>query len=109
MGDGTRPPGNWMPEKDIVLHQLIGKLAEEASELAGICARILIQGIDESNPDDGKPNRHALIEELSDVEALTDILCVRYGIEADTGRIDRKWSQKEAWLQMLEGTKPGGS
>lgn len=95
-----------MPEPDVETHQIIGKLAEEASELASICSRILIQGIDGTNPDSNMPNRQALINEISDVRAIMDLLHTRKNIHADEIRVIYKFRMKCNWLDNLSTMPP---
>lgn len=102
---GENPPNEiahpWMPEPNLTTHQLIGKLGEEASELSRICCRILIQGLAQSDPGTGKPNDRALIEEISDVNALMTMLSNKFFIVADRARIERKVKLKEAWMKEI--------
>lgn len=64
----------WKPEADVIIHQALGKACEEATELASILARCLIQGLDQSEPVTGKPNRQALFEEIADLDAAVQWL-----------------------------------
>jgi hypothetical protein len=50
----------WPGESDWRINLALGKLAEECNELAGICVRIMQQGINESEPTSGVPNVVAL-------------------------------------------------
>lgn len=68
-----RHPSPWQPESRPRVLALIGKLGEEATELAGICARITIQGLDAPHSDDGRPNRVHLEDEIADVAACTGL------------------------------------
>ena len=99
----------WLPESDTVTHQAIGKCAEEASELAGICARILIQGLDGVDPKSGVPNRQALAEELADMEAAIGWLFdhLKLDVEQHNARATRKHSGFAEWQQMLEAHMEG--
>lgn len=63
----------WMPETDQFRLAVLGKLAEEASELASRSARCIIQGLDEKDPDTGRSNREELAREVADVEACLEI------------------------------------
>ncbi|AYD87703.1 hypothetical protein [Caulobacter phage Kronos] len=68
-----RHPEPWQPETRPRVLALLGKLAEEATELAGIASRIIIQGLDAPHSDDGRPNRLHLEDELADVAALAGL------------------------------------
>lgn len=60
----------WVPEGSPLVLGMVGKLGEEASELSGICCRIVCQGLEGVQPKTGKTNRRALTDEIGDVEAL---------------------------------------
>lgn len=92
----------WKPEPDIFIHQALGKAGEEASELAAILFRCTIQGLDESDPGTGKPNRKALFDEIADVLAATQWLRDLIGDEFDQARFDRKLAGFRLWQTMLE-------
>ena len=92
----------WKPEPDVIIHQALGKACEEATELAGILARCLIQGLDQSEPATGKPNRKALSEEISDLDAAVQWLRELIGDEYDAERADRKLKGFRQWQRMLE-------
>ena len=103
-----KKPSLWMPEPNVALHQAIGKLAEEAGELATIAARCLIQGVDQCEPVTGKPNLTALLQEMADViailnvvhEELGDRLTEELDDEMDE-RITRKIAHKKEWLEAI--------
>lgn len=92
----------WKPEPDLIIHQGLGKACEEASELASILARCMIQGLNGSEPVTGKSNRQALFEEIADVEAA--ILWIRELVneQYDASRTDRKLNGFRRWQRMLE-------
>lgn len=92
----------WKPEPDVVIHQALGKACEEASELANILARCLIQGLDQSEPVSGKPNRKALSDEIADLDAAVQWLRELTGEEYDEERADRKLNGFRQWQRMLE-------
>lgn len=83
---------------------VLGKLGEEAAELCNIIMRIWIQGIDERNPETGKPNRVALWEEIADVEALIEmskrapLMLPRDYIAI---RREKKTAMRMEWLRMI--------
>lgn len=92
----------WKPEPDLLIHQALGKACEEASELANILARCLIQGLNESEPVTGKPNRKSLFEEIADVDAAIQWLRELVNDEYDGDRADRKLNGFRRWQRMLE-------
>lgn len=101
IGKGDINP--WMPETDVVLHQALGKLAEEAAELAKIAVRCVIQGIDGQDPGNGKANREELMKEICDVQAvvswLTELITLAPGVNA---RIGMKLDGFRRWQEMIE-------
>jgi hypothetical protein len=92
----------WKPEPDMLIHQALGKACEEASELANILARCLIQGLDQSDPGTGKANRRALSNEIADLDAAVQWLRELTGEEYDEERADRKLNGFRQWQRMLE-------
>ncbi|QXZ79612.1 hypothetical protein [Rhizobium sp. L51/94] len=92
----------WKPEPDVIIHQALGKACEEASELANILARCLIQGLDQCEPVSGKPNRKALSEEIADLDAAVQWLRELIGEDYDEERADRKLNGFRRWQRMLE-------
>ena len=91
----------WLPEPDIRNHQAIGKLAEEAIELAGICARILIQGLEHSNPSNDEANRAALRKEMSDVCAA---MTFAMGVTKEApmpARVNEKLESYKRWFELI--------
>lgn len=97
------PPALWIPMKDPIELAHIGKLGEEAAELAAICARITIQGIDGIDPDNGKVNRKALQHEIADVYAMAALCTGHFRLDVDKIclRETRKKTMKRTWHQML--------
>lgn len=102
MTNGWNP---WEPETDKYRLAVLGKLAEEASELATAAARCIIQGIDESEPVTGKPNREWLEDEIADV--LANIYRVRNAFGLNGQRIiersDNKCTYIKEWQESLVG------
>lgn len=94
----------WMPERDVVLHQALGKLAEECNELAKIATRCMIQGFEESDPSTDKPNRTQLMEEVADVRAtmrwLFEVLDQPF--KRESPREARKFDGFMRWQAMIE-------
>lgn len=94
----------WKPEPDVILHQALGKLAEECAELSQAVARCLIQGYHEEEPVTHKLNRTQLREEVADVKAamrwLFDVLDQPF--EGESERERRKFDGFKRWQRMLE-------
>ncbi|MCK3780453.1 hypothetical protein MZK49_27585 [Ensifer sesbaniae] len=94
----------WKPETDIVLHQALGKCAEECAELSQALARCLIQGFHEAEPVTHKLNRTHLFEEVADFKAalrwLFDVLDEPFKGESERER--RKFDGFKHWQKMLE-------
>lgn len=99
----------WLPESRTVIHQALGKAAEEAGELSTILSRCLIQGLDEKDPESWKPNLDSLAEELADVEAATEWLfeLLDLDVEAHNARAGRKLDGFRRWQKMLEAHAHG--
>ena len=94
----------WKPEPDVVLHQALGKLAEECAELSQALARCLIQGYREEEPATQKLNRTQLMEEVADVKAamrwLFDVIDEPF--KGESSRERRKFAGFKCWQAMLE-------
>lgn len=94
----------WKPEPDMLIHQALGKLAEECAELSQAVARCLIQGYHEEEPVNHKLNRTQLMEEIADVRAamrwLFDVLDEPFRGESERER--RKFDGFKRWQSMLE-------
>lgn len=93
----------WQPMQDKQDLKVLGKLLEELGELTSATARCLIQGIDETEPTTGKPNRQWLEEEVADVLACLDMLLIRCDIRGNhiEERHDRKLKRLRTWLEMM--------
>lgn len=96
-----KAPSDWQTDRDPINVAVIGKLIEELGELQSALARCLIQGIEESHPVTGKPNRQWLEEELDDVAAMTLLLSSHFGTKASYDRITEKLRHKTAWLKLI--------
>lgn len=97
------PPSNWQPEQNIIVRACVGKLGEEAAELAVKCARILIQGLDEKEPITEVPNRLALENEIADVSAcmLNVVELLKLDEDHLGDRSERKFRFQRAWTDSL--------
>ena len=98
-------PQPWQPESSPENLAVLGKCGEEAGELGQILARCIIQGIDESEPVTGKPNRQALEEEIADVWATTHLAIARFGLDLEgiEARAQTKARYLAKWLEKLRG------
>ena len=92
----------WHPMTDPVDLKHIGKLMEELGEATSAAARCQIQGIDESEPVTGKPNREWLEDELADVEAGIKLAKERFKLDAQRmdERREKKIVQLRQWHNM---------
>lgn len=99
----------WLPESRTVIHQALGKGAEEAAELGKILARCLIQGMDALDPKTGIHNLGALADELADMEAVIEWLFELLPLDVDTHntRAGRKLEGFRRWQEMLEAHRHG--
>ena len=104
MADGTERPSKWIPMTNLIDLAHLGKLGEEAGELSAIISRCIIQGIDECDPETGKPNRRALTEEIADVMVMLNLAICRFDLDWNfiVKRVIRKQDMKRAWHKMLE-------
>lgn len=89
----------WNPTTNTEHLKLLGKTAEEASELASAASRCLIQGLDEAEPITGKVNRIWLQDEIADV--LSCILALQERLNLDREyiieRLTRKYDYHKPW------------
>jgi hypothetical protein len=97
----------WKPEPDILIHQALGKLAEESAELSQAVARCLIQGYHAEEPVTHKLNSTQLMDEIADVKAairwLFDVLEEPFFGESPRER--RKLDGFKRWQSMLEADR----
>jgi hypothetical protein len=101
MSTGDEQAEPWIPEEDPATLSLIGKIGEEAGELASVCCRVVIQGMDGINPKDGRTNRVHLVEEMADVRAQIHVAQELLGIRKDTEREGKKTIRSRNWMGML--------
>jgi NTP pyrophosphatase (non-canonical NTP hydrolase) len=86
----------WQPASDRATVAVLGKLLEELGEATSASSRCLIQGIDESEPVTGKPNREWLEDELADVLNIAQLAIDHFGL--DRPRIEGRVRQKRTFL-----------
>ncbi|SCW95870.1 hypothetical protein [Ancylobacter rudongensis] len=98
----------WMPEQDRVRLAVLGKLAEEAGELASRAARCIIQGIDETDPDTGRSNADELGREIADVMACAAALEALLRVNYSKQRVTDKVSGFARWHCMIRERDANG-
>jgi hypothetical protein len=103
----AKAASNWIPETDPHILGIIGKLGEEASELASRCCRATIQGLDGVDPGDGRPNSEHIADEIADVEAMIEIAKLRLDMDYRGIRLrrDRKIDFKLSWFNFLRSER----
>ncbi|EHS53217.1 hypothetical protein PDO_1180 [Rhizobium sp. PDO1-076] len=92
----------WKPEPSGLIHQTLGKASEETSEPASILSRCIIQGLNQGEPADGKPNRRALSDEIDDFDAAVQWLRELTMDEFNKERSARKVRKFHQWPRMVE-------
>ena len=92
----------WHPMTDPVDLKHLGKLGEEAGELASAVSRCIIQGIDEAEPVTGKVNKEWLEDEMADVLASMSLVEEHFqlNIERILQRADNKKEHLRKWHVM---------
>lgn len=99
--DGETDINPWMPEHDLIAHQAIGKLGEEAAEVAGRCLRVLIQGLHEIDPDTKRTNREELSRELADIMANIQTVKRELDLDYSDERVNNKRNGYKRWFDKL--------
>lgn len=104
-GQGEEAPlalNPWHPMSDPVDLKHLGKLGEELNEAGAATARCIIQGIGESEPVTGKPNKEWLEDELADVYANAELCIQRFGLDRErmAKRITKKILHLSSWHEM---------
>lgn len=94
---------DWQPITNKHDLAVLGKLGEEAAELASAISRCIIQGLSECEPTTGKVNRVWLEEEVADVFALAALAIIHLGLDisAIMERQQRKIAFKAPWFEGL--------
>lgn len=94
----------WVPMTDPVDQKVTGKFIEELGECIAATARCQIQGLYETEPDTGKPNKQWVEEEIADVEAGIILMKERFHLdrEAIEQRVQRKLHNLRKWHRMDE-------
>lgn len=99
MSDKISP---WQHEPNAERIAKLGKLAEEASELAARAARCIIQGYEEVDPDRNQYNYELLDEEIADVEACITALRVTDRARPMPERYQRKLAGFFHWFTLIK-------
>lgn len=92
----------WLPEQDRHRLAVLGKLAEEAGELAARASRCIIQGLDAIDPASGRSNREELAREMADVDACTVQALKRLEIEHMMDRARDKYAGFNRWHDLID-------
>jgi hypothetical protein len=105
MAEGTGCPSPWNPETSQHRLAVLGKLAEEGSEVATAAVRCIIQGIDECEPVTGKSNREWLEDEIADIMAQCNLAVTALGLSHGriVQRVKRKMDYTGSWQETLRG------
>lgn len=90
----------WVPTTNLAMLRRMGKTIEELSELSSVCARCIIQGIDEIDPATGKTNRQRLTEEIADVDA--QLFCTVADLHLDAHAISERSDRKRGYMRDWE-------
>jgi|1_EtaG_2_1085319.scaffolds.fasta_scaffold29641_2 NTP pyrophosphatase (non-canonical NTP hydrolase) len=98
----------WTPETNPMILRRVGKTGEEAAELSKVCSRIVIQGIDGSDPRTDKTNISALTEEIADVIAQCEVCIESLGLDTEfiAGRVFYKKARMAEWESMFQPEPP---
>lgn len=100
---------DWVPITNLGDLACLGKLAEELNEAAKIAARMIIQGVDGTDPETGGKNRDALRNELADVQAMMTLAIERFNLDVHRmrHRSASKIAHKGPWLAELDALNAG--
>ena len=99
----------WHPITNSVDLKHLGKLLEEINEqievlskLGKVVSRCLIQGMDGTNPADGKANKQWLEEEVGDVVGNIDLVIDRFNLNRTfiADRAENKKQRLRTWHAM---------
>jgi len=92
-------PSPWQPENNKLHLAVLGKLGEEAAELAKAIFRCIIQGVDGTHPVTGKHNLDELRDEIADVRAGIELAIERFNLDQNKilVRAEIKKRHKRKW------------
>lgn len=99
MPEGQISP--WFPEQDRSRLAALGKMAEEAGELAARASRCIIHGIDEIDPDSGRTNRQELEREIADICAAIFMVEDLRMAKASSDRVAQKLTGFREWQRLI--------
>lgn len=80
------PLNPWMPTTNQLRLAVLGKLCEELGECTAAASRCIIQGINESEPTTGKPNKEWLSQEIGDVIASIEVAIEELDLDSEAIR-----------------------
>lgn len=108
LGKDGKTISPWRPTTNQVELKTVLKLIEELGEAVSAAARTLMQGVDGTNPEDGKSNRQWLQEELADVHAGTVLTAKFYGLSREeiNTRSNMKQERLILWHAMAGEDNP---
>lgn len=104
--DEAMPEGQispWLPEQNRIRLAVLGKLIEECNELSARAARCIIHGLNEDDPDTGRPNHYELEREMSDVIACIET-AFAIGAMPSKARSTQKIEGFRRWLDLIEAS-----
>lgn len=91
----------WLPEQNRFRLAVLGKLGEEASELAARATRCITHGLDEVDPKSKRLNRDELADEAADLLACLLILREVLSITPSDTRIASKANGFRHWQALI--------
>lgn len=104
--DKLRDANPWKHEPDPVKLAVLGKAAEELSELIAAISRCIIQGVDGTHPVTGKPNIDWLWEEMVDVRNMLEVMgTVWLPPPGWHERLKKKRDHIDQWLKSITPQK----
>jgi len=94
----------WELEPDELIRRRLGKTGEEMGEFLQIKERVLLQGIEATNPSTGELLKRELANEVADVYAQLDKTVQALGLSAAwiEKRRDHKKSLMDEWEAMYK-------
>lgn len=94
----------WQPERSPIRLAILGKLGEELAENGAAVARCVIQGLEEREPETGRPNVQWLEDEIADVMAAQSVAIDRLGLDSDriNRRVERKIAHLRQWHAQID-------
>lgn len=99
-----KPLNPWQPITNKLELALLGKLIEELNEAGKAAARCIIQGLDGFEPTTYENNTNALLKELADVHACSQM--IGNYVKANADRLNQRTEDKinylSRWHKLLE-------